>query len=564
MDLDQVDANDIIGDLSRCVASGDWLGAVTLTQRYLRSDREDVWLSIRMAEILSEANEVDAAEATLQQAHNRWPEDIWPSYHYADFLTRKGDFDVATARWQDLIVRHPELPHGLCGLASLFRLSDREDDAARLYEETFTRFPDYLWAAHGHALTSTIRRDWTEAARRWAIVRERFPDHLTGHVELLTALIEDARVADAEEVARLGVAAFPEADSLRALCTRLDTLMRECSVEYFILSVFQHLLQRDPEPDESARWVKLIGEGLPEREFFRQILNCHEYGPRPRVIPGHTPGSYYSPLVDPTEAAEYWRRSAASNISDLAGIPLDLQGMERFWRNNKDFMGSMAFAEKPGGATRYYFENGMYHNGDAVVLSGMIHQYRPTRVIEIGSGFSSAVIVDAVDRLGLRDFHLTCIDPDASRLRNLLRPEDYTKMSVIEDKVQEVPIDIFGQLQAGDILLIDSSHVMKTGSDVHYELFTILPVVRPGVIIHFHDVHFPFEYPESWVLQFRWAWNEAYVVRAFLAHNNAFRVIFFTDLFLRQRAELAGGVVPGERWPMNPLIGSSIWISRER
>ena len=158
-------------------------------------------------------------------------------------------------------------------------------------------------------------------------------------------------------------------------------------------------------------------------------------------------------------------------------------------------MGSMAFAEKPGGAgaTRYYFENGLKHNGDAVALSGMIYQYRPTCVIEIGSGSRSAVIVHAVDRLGLRDFHLTCIDPDASRLRDLLRPEDYTKMSVIEDKVQEVPIDAFDQPQAGDILLIDSSHVMKTGSDVHYELFSILPMLRPGVIIHFHDVHFPFD-----------------------------------------------------------------------
>lgn len=562
-DLDPIDTTDIATDLARLVASADWVGVVDLARRHLQSDLEDVGLFMRIAELLSHANQIDAAEACLQEARNRWPENVWPNYRHAELGTRHRDFDVAVARWQELIAHHPESPLGLCGLGSLYRHSGREGDATRLYAEAATRYPDYVWAAAGHASTPTLSRDWPEAARRWAAVRDRFPTHLPAHLELLRALIEEQRLPEAEEAARRGLGAFPQSESLGALSARLNERVREHSVENFVESVFQHLLQRDSEPDESAHWVKLIREGMPEREFFRQLLNCPEYRRRSRVIPGHAPGSYYSPLVDPTEAAEYWRKSAASKVSDLSGIPLDLEGMVRFWQDNMDFMGSMGFAEGPGGRTRYYFSNGMYLNGDAVVLAGMIHQYRPNRIIEIGSGFSSAAILDATDRLNREEFHLTCIDPSANRLRSLLRAEDHARLTIIEDKVQNVPTTTFAELQVGDILLIDSSHVMKTGSDLHYEMFYILPTLRPGVIIHFHDIHFPFEYPESWVLKHRWAWNETYVVRAFLAYNTAFRVIFFTDLFLKQRSELITGIVPGDRWPMKPIVGSSIWIEKK-
>jgi predicted O-methyltransferase YrrM len=200
-------------------------------------------------------------------------------------------------------------------------------------------------------------------------------------------------------------------------------------------------------------------------------------------------------------------------------------------------------------------------NGDALALAGMIHQYRPKRIIEIGSGFSSAVILDAFDRLGLDEYHLTCIDPNPNRLRALLRAEDNARVTVIGSEVQDVPVSAFADLEAGDILFIDSSHVMKTGSDLHYEMFNIIPTLRRGVIIHFHDIHFPFEYPEAWAM--KWSLNEIYVVCAFLTYNTAFRVIFFTDLYLKQHPEAMAGVLPGERWPMGPIVASSIWIERQ-
>ncbi len=112
--------------------------------------------------------------------------------------------------------------------------------------------------------------------------------------------------------------------------------------------------------------------------------------------------------------------------------------------------------------------------------------------------------------------------------------------------------------KSNDILFINSSHVLKTGSDVHFELFSILPVLKPGVLVHFHDIQFPFEYPKEWVFGKRWSWNEIYAVRAFLMYNEAFVIRMFTDLFIRERGSLIEQFRPGHR----PLIGGSLWLEK--
>jgi hypothetical protein len=103
---------------------------------------------------------------------------------------------------------------------------------------------------------------------------------------------------------------------------------------------------------------------------------------------------------------------------------------------------------------------------------------------------------------------------------------------------------------------------MKTGSDLHYELFSIIPSLRPGVLIHFHDIYFPFEYPEAWVFRLRWSWNEIYVIRAFLMYNSEFRVIFFTDMFLRSGAGGPNPIADSSTHGGVPLVGGSLWLAR--
>jgi hypothetical protein len=113
-------------------------------------------------------------------------------------------------------------------------------------------------------------------------------------------------------------------------------------------------------------------------------------------------------------------------------------------------------------------------------------------------------------------------------------------------------------LERNDILLIDSTHVMKTGSDVHFELFHLLPRLKPGVLVHVHDVVFPFEYPTQWVFDENYSWNEAYALRCFLMFNSAFKVLFWSSLYARTYTD----AIRGEFAPFLRNPGSAIWIER--
>jgi hypothetical protein len=158
----------------------------------------------------------------------------------------------------------------------------------------------------------------------------------------------------------------------------------------------------------------------------------------------------------------------------------------------------------------------------------MINYFKPTRIIEIGSGFSSAVMLDTNQLFFNNQIDLTFIDPYPERLYSLMIEYDKKQTTVIETDVQLIPVDVFRKLKAGDILFVDSTHVTKTGSDVNYILFEILPILESGVLIHFHDVFYPFEYPKEWVYK-GFNWNEDYILKAFLMYNDKFEIILFSE-----------------------------------
>jgi hypothetical protein len=186
----------------------------------------------------------------------------------------------------------------------------------------------------------------------------------------------------------------------------------------------------------------------------------------------------------------------------------------------------------------------------------MIISQRPRRIIEVGSGFSSACMLDTIDEAGLKT-ELTFIEPDTKTLFARMRPGDLERVRVLELEVQDVPLDEFAALRSGDILFIDSSHVLKTGSDVHYELFEILPILKRNIMIHFHDVAYPFEYPDDWIFNKGYSWNEAYAVRAFLMYNHAYRVEFMTSAFAMFAPDI---VAPAIR----EFSGASLWVKKIR
>lgn len=173
---------------------------------------------------------------------------------------------------------------------------------------------------------------------------------------------------------------------------------------------------------------------------------------------------------------------------------------------------------------RFYYENGFFGYSDGFLLACMLRYLRPQQLIEVGSGFSSGLIFDVNDRY--LDYTLDCtfIDPYPQRLLSLMTERDRCRAKVLQKPVQEVDMGVFEQLAAGDILFIDSSHVCKTDSDVNYLYFKVLPSLRVGVYVHIHDIPYPFEYPKQWVLKGR-AWNEAYLLRAFLQYNHAFEIV---------------------------------------
>lgn len=208
---------------------------------------------------------------------------------------------------------------------------------------------------------------------------------------------------------------------------------------------------------------------------------------------------------------------------------------------------------------RYFFENPAYSYSDAICLYGMIRHVRPRRIIEVGSGYSSCVTLDTNELFFDNRIACTFIEPFPDLLRSLMKPDDVDRVEIIASRLQDVDVARFRELSANDILFIDSTHVSKLGSDVNYIFGEILPTLSRGVYVHFHDIFYPFEYPEAWLNQGR-AWTEAYVLRAFLAFNSAYEIALY-NTFLEHfhRSQFAQYM---------PLCleneGGSIWLRRSR
>ncbi|MDE2516213.1 MAG: class I SAM-dependent methyltransferase [Rhodospirillales bacterium] len=279
--------------------------------------------------------------------------------------------------------------------------------------------------------------------------------------------------------------------------------------------------------------------------------------PAPPVIASlFPPGHFYSPVVDPAtlDRAGFQTRLAQD---PLAGVALDFDAMDRLFARLMRHYDAIVFPSQADGQTRYHYENDQFSYGDAIILAAMLREWRPSRYIEVGSGFSSAVVLDTNDAMGAATA-CTFIEPYTERLESLLRAADAGRVTVLRARVQDVPLDIFDPLQAGDILFLDTTHIVKTGSDVLHEVFHILPRLASGVIVHFHDVFAGFEYPERWVFEENRSWNEQYLLRAFLMYNSAFEILFANHWYFRKRrAEVAASA---------PLIarnaGGGLWLRK--
>ena len=269
-------------------------------------------------------------------------------------------------------------------------------------------------------------------------------------------------------------------------------------------------------------------------------------------------GHYYSPIPSEEDVLAYVELKKPPT-SELLGINLNEQTQYELLNEYAKFYKDLPFPEEQTSRHRYYYDNEWFSYSDAIFLYSFLRKHIPKRIIEVGSGFSSAVMLDTIDIFFSQRPEITFIEPYPDRLISLFREGDREQVRLIDRKIQEVPFNVLLALESGDLLFIDSSHVVKCGSDLQLLMFEILPRLQPGVIVHFHDVFYPFDYPCEWLTDGR-CWNENYFLRAFLSYNSEWSIQFFNTYVHYMFGDLIKKKMP----LCAKNAGGSLYIQREK
>ncbi len=268
---------------------------------------------------------------------------------------------------------------------------------------------------------------------------------------------------------------------------------------------------------------------------------------------------YYQPIPDTRTLKEkLWVVPESLPGVDLREAE-QLKLLNRFHRTYGQELAELPL-EQVATPFEYYVYNKRFESVDGEILYCMVRDFKPKRMIEFGAGFSTLAAAKAIRRNMEENDGYRCefvsVDPEPDAVIRFAVP-GLTKL--VKGIAQEWPLAAFDALESGDILFIDSSHVLKIGSDVHYLFLQVLPRLKPGVVVHVHDIFFPSEYPQDWVLGHLRFYNEQYLLQAFLAFNSAFDVLWCgSAMKLKHPAELAQAI-PSFRPHVMP---GSIWMRR--
>lgn len=184
----------------------------------------------------------------------------------------------------------------------------------------------------------------------------------------------------------------------------------------------------------------------------------------------------------------------------------------------------MPFTNSKVNSLRYHFENNAFKYSDAIILYSILRHLKPKKLIEVGSGYSYCITLDTNELLLENKISCKFIEPYPNLLKKLNKRKSPNRY--YRKKLQDVSIEVFEELESGDVLFIDSTHASKCNSDVNYIILNILPKFKSGVIICFHDIFYLFKYPKTWIYSGMY-WNESYLLRLFLQYNHDFKIIFF-------------------------------------
>lgn len=209
----------------------------------------------------------------------------------------------------------------------------------------------------------------------------------------------------------------------------------------------------------------------------------------------------------------------------------------------------------PETETGYCWRNNFWNNADALVQYGLIRSRKPRRYVEIGCGWSSMLLQRALEKNGT-PCEVTLIEPYPNERIFSTLPKEWSHCPLM---LQRAPLETFESLSAGDVLFYDGSHCSKAASDVNFFFFEVLPRVQSGVLIHFHDIFLPDDYPEEWIFHRGQTWNEQYLLQAFLMNNDRYRVLIANRWLFRRSRDLLDGIYRG----IQPSYGCSLWIIKK-
>lgn len=266
----------------------------------------------------------------------------------------------------------------------------------------------------------------------------------------------------------------------------------------------------------------------------------------PQAFPA---GAFYSPVVNAVEVLSEPEASRVwpPEVVDPPGI--DLRGDAQLAL--LEALAAYRFQPDPTSAgPQYDPANDQFPPHDAALLYAMVRHLRPRQMVEVGCGWSTTVTAAAI-RDGALGTQLTCIEPYP---RDFLREMSHD-MVLREEKVEHTPMAVFDELEAGDILFIDSSHVVKTGSDVAHQLLQVVPSLADGVVVHVHDIFIPEDYPQGWVRN-GFNWNEQYLLQAYLIGNARAHVLAMNRWLARRHPEAVTAAFGAME-----LHGSSVWFT---
>ena len=273
------------------------------------------------------------------------------------------------------------------------------------------------------------------------------------------------------------------------------------------------------------------------------------------VLPGH----FYSPLPAWSEIRRDETRIFGAVPREIPGVDLREGEQLALLQQFAKLYPSIPFGDQPKAGLRYYYDNPSYSYSDGIMLHCMLRHIKPRRLIEIGSGYSSCVTLDTAQHFLGGTLAATFIEPYPELLLSLTSATDRQRITIIPKRLQDVDLDVFRTLGPGDILFVDSTHVSKVDSDVNRLFFDILPALAPGVVIHFHDIFYPFEYPKEWIY-FGRAWNELYMLRTFLQYNNSFCVLLMNTFMAHFHRPFFEQQMP----LCLKNTGGSIWLQKNR